>query len=381
MDAMARGRQHSVFSLLLLLLLLGAGPARAQLSLEPVASGLVSPVFATSAGDGSHRLFFVEQSGVIKVLQPGAFTPTVFLDIQNRVLFNGEQGLLGLAFHPRFLENGRFFVHYSRKRSGATVIAEFRRSETDPDVASPRQRKLRGVRQPFPNHNGGMLAFGPDGFLYVFLGDGGSGNDPLNKAQNVRSLLGKILRIDVDRVRGRKRFAAPPDNPFFGRIAGRDEIYALGFRNPWRGSFDRLTGELYVGDVGQGEREEVNRVVLGGNYGWRILEGTRCTGLEPDPVLCLRPDLIPPVAEYDHLGGRCSVTGGYVYRGVRGSLPNGAFVYGDFCTGEIFLLQNGSSSLALDTGLNISSFGEDEDGEILVVDINGAVYRLVNGGL
>jgi glucose/arabinose dehydrogenase len=323
----------------------------------------------------------VEQSGVIKVLQPGAFTPTVFLDIQNRVLFNGEQGLLGLAFHPRFLENGRFFVHYSRKRSGATVIAEFRRSETDPDVASPRQRKLRGVRQPFPNHNGGMLAFGPDGFLYVFLGDGGSGNDPLNKAQNVRSLLGKILRIDVDRVRGRKRFAAPPDNPFFGRIAGRDEIYALGFRNPWRGSFDRLTGELYVGDVGQGEREEVNRVVLGGNYGWRILEGTRCTGLEPDPVLCLRPDLIPPVAEYDHLGGRCSVTGGYVYRGVRGSLPNGAFVYGDFCTGEIFLLQNGSSSLALDTGLNISSFGEDEDGEILVVDINGAVYRLVNGGL
>jgi glucose/arabinose dehydrogenase len=355
-------------------------PTHAQLRLDPVLSGLVSPVFATSAGDGSNRLFIVEQPGLIKVLPPGASSPTVFLDIQRRVLFGGEQGLLGLAFHPRFAENGRFFVNYTRRLDGATVIAEFRRSALDPNVASPRQRKIRGIPQPFANHNGGMLAFGPDGFLYAFLGDGGSGNDPGNRAQDTRSLLGTILRIDIDLTTGGKRYASPPDNPFFGRIPGRAEIYATGFRNPWRASFDRLTGELYVGDVGQGEREEVDRVVRGGNYGWRIIEGTRCTGLEPNPTLCLRPDLLPPIAEYDHLGGRCSVTGGYVYRGTRSSLPLGVYVYGDFCTGEIFLLQNGSSSLALDTAVNISSFGEDEEGEILVVDINGVVYRIASGG-
>jgi hypothetical protein len=330
-----------------------------RLVLRPVVTNLAEPVYATHARDGSHRLFVVEQPGRIKVLSPGATAPTVFLDITSRVLAGGERGLLGLAFHPGYPANGRFFVNYTRRPDGATVIAEYRVSPSDPNRASGAEQPLLVIPQPFSNHNGGMVDFGPDGLLYVGMGDGGAGNDPGNRAQDPADLLGKILRLDLD---------APG-----GAVVS---VFALGFRNPWRFSFDRATGGLYVGDVGQEVREEIDLVSSGGNYGWRVLEGTRCTGI--DPQRCGEGGFIPPIAEYDHTGGRCSVTGGYVYRGNAGTLPSGAYVFGDFCSGEIFLLEDGVQSVLLATNLSISSFGEDPDGELYVVSLGGTVHRLVN---
>jgi glucose/arabinose dehydrogenase len=353
-----------------------AAQAAAAVPLVPVLSGLASPVYVTSAHDGSNRLFIVEQAGRIKVLQPGATAPTIFLDITASVLSGGEQGLLGLAFHPQFSTTRRFFVNYTRRPDGATVIAEYQASAADANLTLTAEKVLLVIPQPFANHNGGMIEFGPDGFLYIGMGDGGSANDPGNRAQNVNELLGKILRIDVDHAEGNQPYSSPIDNPFFGSVAGRDEIYAYGLRNPWRFSFDRATGQLYVGDVGQNAREEIDIVKRGRNYGWRIFEGTSCTN--NDPALCAAVQAIPPIAEYGHTGGRCSITGGYVYRGTRGSLPAGAYVYGDFCTGEIFLLQDGASTLLSDTPLNITSFGEDEAGEIYVVGQGGTVQRLGN---
>ena len=346
----------------------------AALALEPVLSNLSSPVLLTNARDGSNRLFVVEQPGRIQVLQPNAAAPTVFLDITARVLAGGERGLLGLAFHPQFRTNRRFFVNYTRQPDGATVIAEYRVSATDPNVAETGETALLVIPQPFANHNGGMIEFGPDGFLYIGMGDGGSANDPGNRAQNVDELLGKMLRINVDQPDGSVPYSSPPDNPFFGSVPGRDEIYALGLRNPFRFSFDRATGQLYAGDVGQNSLEEIDIITRGGNYGWRVFEGTRCTGL--GPAQCNPADFQAPIAEYEHTGGRCSVTGGYVYRGTRSSLPIGAYVFGDFCTGEIFLLQGGTQSLLQDTSLNISSFGEDEAGELYVISLGGTVHRL-----
>jgi glucose/arabinose dehydrogenase len=353
-------------------------PEAPGIRLEPVLVGLTAPLYVTSARDGSNRLFVVEQGGRILVLRPQASTPTVFLDITPRVLSGGERGLLGLAFHPNYAVNRRFFVNYTRQPDGATVIAQYQASLANPDVAAVAEAVLLVVAQPFANHNGGMLEFGPDGFLYIGLGDGGSANDPGNRAQNVNDLLGKILRIDIDTT---TPYSSPPDNPFFGPTAGRDEIFATGFRNPFRFSFDRATGELLVGDVGQGQREEIDTVVLGGNYGWRVFEGTRCTG--NDVALCGSAGFIGPVAEYDHSAGRCSITGGYVYRGPRGTFPPGSYVFGDFCTGEIMWLGAAVSgapvTLLLDTELSISSFGEDEAGEIYVVALDGAVHRIVAG--
>ena len=348
-------------------------PAAAAIPLVPVLSGLSNPVYVTNAHDGSNRLFVVEQPGRIKVLQPNASAPTVFLDITAKVMSGGEQGLLGLAFHPQFSTNGRFFVDYTRRPDGATVIAEYQ-APAGTDVALTAEKTLLVIPQPFANHNGGMVEFGPDGYLYIGMGDGGSANDPGNRAQNLNELLGKILRIDVDHANGSQGYSSPPDNPFFGSATGRDEIYAYGLRNPWRFSFDRSTGELYVGDVGQGAREEVDIVQRGRNYGWRITEGTICTNL--DQSLCSVVQVAAPIAEYSHTGGRCSITGGYVYRGTRGSLPAGAYVYADYCTGEIFQLKDGASTLLLDTSLTVTSFGEDEAGEIYVVGQGGTVDRL-----
>jgi glucose/arabinose dehydrogenase len=347
-----------------------------NVTLEPVLSNLSSPVLLTNARDGSNRLFVIEQPGRIQVLQPGASTPTVFLDITSRVLAGGERGLLGLAFHPQFNANRRLFVNYTRRPDGATVIAEYRASASNPNVVDGAETILLVIPQPFENHNGGMIAFGADGFLYIGMGDGGSGNDPQNRAQNIDDLLGKMLRINVDQASGSAPYSSPSDNPFFGSTAGRDEIYAVGLRNPFRFSFDRSTGQLYAGDVGQGVREEIDIITRGGNYGWRVFEGTRCTGL--GPAQCVAANFQAPVAEYDHTGGRCSVTGGYVYRGTRGTLPAGAYIYGDFCSGEMFLLQGTTPSLLQDTSLNISSFGEDESGELYVVSLGGTVQRLVN---
>jgi glucose/arabinose dehydrogenase len=345
--------------------------------LQSVLTDLERPVYVTHARDGTNRLFVVEQGGRIKVLPAGATAPTVFLDIASRVLAGGERGLLGLAFHPHYAVNGRFFVNYTRQPDGATVIAEYHASPPGSSAALAGERPLLVISQPFANHNGGMLEFGPDGFLYIGTGDGGAADDPGNRAQDPLNLLGKILRIDVDPpAGGTAAYVSPAGNPFAGPHPGRDEIFAFGFRNPWRFSFDRLTGELHVGDVGQGAREEVDRVTVGGNYGWRILEGTRCTGIDPDR--CGEPTLIPPIAEYAHGAGRCSITGGYAYRGDAGTLPAGAYLFGDFCSGEIFMLDNGVQTVLLATDLSIASFGEDEAGEVYVVSLTGTVYRLVN---
>jgi hypothetical protein len=322
-----------------------------RLSLVPVVSNLSAPVFVTNTKDGTGRLFMVEQAGRILVLQPGAANPTLFLDIVSRVLSGGERGLLGLTFHPQFSTNGRFYVNYTRRPDGATVVAEYR--------DGVEQRVLFTIPQPFENHNGGMIEFGPDGYLYVGMGDGGSGNDPDNRAQNLNELLGKMLRINVD---------IPNSLP---------EIFAYGFRNPWRFSFDRLTGQLYVGDVGQSAREEIDIVMEGGNYGWRVWEGTFCTGLGPAP--CSAPGFIPPIADYvNGDNGRCAIIGGYVYRGTQASLPFGAYVYGDLCSGEIFMLQGGVQTVLLDTAFQITSFGEDEAGEIYMVTGEGSIFHLAN---
>jgi glucose/arabinose dehydrogenase len=337
-----------------------------------VVSGLASPLYVTHARDGSGRLFIAERAGVIKVWTPGSAAPAVFLDITDRVLGGDERGLLGLAFHPSFAFTGRLFVNYTRRPDGATAIAEFR---VAPGAAGPAdaasERVLLTVAQPFANHNGGMIEFGPDGWLYVGLGDGGAGFDPGNRAQNPGDLLGKILRIDVDTESPGRLYGTPPGNPFAAG-GGRAEIYALGLRNPFRFSFDRATGVLRAGDVGQGSREEIDIIQAGKNYGWRLLEGSLCTGLGPcDPAA-----FEPPVTEYEtHGGGRCAVTGGYAYRGRAGAVPAGAYVFGDFCSGEIFV--DTAASVLLDTSLSIASFGEDGDGEIYVVDLGGAVYRLV----
>ncbi len=359
-----------------------AGPsAVTAFQLQPVVTtGLTSPVFVTNARDGSNRLFIVERGGIIKVLQPGQTTPTEFLNITTRVLSSGgEQGLLGLAFHPQYKINGRFFVYYTRQTDGAIVIAEYHASSADPNVADTTETVILG---PIPhpvenNHNGGMIAFGLDGFLYAGTGDGGSGNDPPNNGQNINALLGKVLRIDIDHPNGLVPYSSPPSNPFVG-IAGADEIFAYGFRNPWRFSFDRLTGQLYLGDVGQSAREEIDIVTLGGNYGWRIMEGTICNPAFNGGVCTPPSGHIPPIAEYDQAGPRCAITGGYVYRGPISTLPAGTYVYADFCTGEIFSLAGGVQTLLLDTSRLISSFGEDEAGELYVVGLGGTVERIVN---
>ena len=360
--------------------------AQTTIQLQQFATGFSFPILATSARDGSNRLFVVERTGKIQLMTPGTTLPlpTPFIDLTAKVLTSNsigdERGLLGLAFHPQFKTNRRFFVNYTRRPDGATVISEFTASVANANVADTTEKVILTVAQPFSNHNGGMIDFGKDGFLYIGMGDGGSANDPGNRSQNNEELLGKFLRIDVDTPNGAVPYSSPSTNPFFGATPGRDEIYSTGWRNPWRWSFDRQTGELYAGDVGQNAIEEIDIVTLGGNYGWRVLEGTRCTNL--GPAACTTPGFVAPIYEYAQDGGRCSVTGGYVYRGTRGTLTPGTYVFGDYCTGEIFLRENGSVRMALDSPYAISSFGEDEAGELFVVHLgsgaNGAVYRIVN---
>ena len=341
-----------------------------------VTSGLRLPLFLTHAGDGSGQLFVVEQPGTIRIIDQGTLQETPFLDIRDRVWTKGnEQGLLGLAFHPDHKTNGRFFVHYNRKEDGATVVAEYGREGRSLRAAKS-ERMLMVVPQPYLNHNGGMIVFGPDGFLYIGRGDGGSRGDPQNRAQNSQEWLGKILRIDVDRGRP---YAIPSDNPYASG-GGRPEIFALGIRNPWRFSFDRETGILWLADVGQYKWEEIDLVVAGGNYGWRIMEGTHCYNPEEG---CSPEGLIFPIAEYGHEQGRCSITGGYVYRGTAVSPMKGLYLFGDYCSGELFVLSASANRkrstvlrVLMQTGLSISSFGEDEAGELYVVDLKGGIYRL-----
>ncbi len=369
--------------LTLFLVILFSACAYAQnpnIQLQPVVTGLSSPLLVTNARDSSNRLFVIERGGKIKVQQPGATSATDFLDLTAKVLSGGEQGLLGLAFHPKYKTNRKFYVNYTRRNDGATVVSEFQASAGNRQVADTTERILLTITQPFSNHNGGMIEFGPDGLLYIGMGDGGAGNDPGNRAQNINDLLGKFLRIDVDRTEGALPYGIPPDNPYAGATAGRDEIYALGVRNPWRWSFDRLSGQLYAGDVGQNVREWVHIIERGRNYGWATWEGTRCnTSKPPGSPECSALPMIPPFLEYDHSAGRCSITGGYLYRGARATFAQGAYIYGDHCTGEIWQALNGQISLVQDTTINISSFGEDESGEIYVCELSGGrVWRMVN---
>ena len=340
-----------------------------KVQLAPVLSGLAQPLFVRGAGDGTERLFVVLQKGRILAYDPSTGTTTTFLDVATKVNQTGsERGLLGLAFHPQFAANGYFFINYTRASDGATIVARYKANEGNLTGNVSSERILLTIAQPYTNHNGGMIDFGPDGFLYIGMGDGGSFNDPQARSQNLASYHGKLLRIDPD-VSGNDSnptYAIPSSNPFFGPITGLDEIFAYGFRNPWRWSFDRATGELWLGDVGQNAIEEVNKVVLGGNYGWRIYEGTQCTNIEP--TNCVASNYTMPIFEYNHSNSRCSITGGYVYRGNRGTFPKGSYLYADYCTGEIFLWR-GIQQRLVDTTRLIASFGEDDDGEIYVVGI------------
>jgi glucose/arabinose dehydrogenase len=360
--------------------------------LTPVLTGLNQPVFVTHAADGTNRLFVAERRGVIRVAVGGVLQPTPFLDITALVRDEGgEQGLLGLAFHPSYETNGRFYVFYTAEagsgpgEAGPNTLARYQVS-TDPNVANPGSAQVLFAIPDFAsNHNAGMLGFGPDGYLYVSTGDGGGGGDPNNNGQNLMSLLGKMLRIDVNSADPGLNYAIPPSNPFFNHSTARREIWALGLRNPWRWTFDRGTNDIYIADVGQGSYEEINRQPVGTttalNYGWRIMEGFHCF----NPSMCSSSGLTLPIFEYDHQFGNCSVTGGYVYRGPAIPALTGAYLFADFCSGRIWTLRQGGGTWAsteiLDTTLNISSFGEDQTGEHYVVDLTGGVvYRLVDSG-
>ena len=381
--------------------LLASLPASGGVVLAQIASGIGSPTDIQNARDGSGRLFFVQQTGQIMVWKDGVVLPTAFLNISSLILAGGERGLLGLAFHPDYRNNGYFYVNYTRSPDGATVVARYSRSATDLDVADTQSATvLLTIAQPYANHNGGAVRFGPDGYLYIGMGDGGSANDPRNNAQDLTSLLGKMLRIDVNTTTGPLPYGIPPDNPYVGsqQPGVRTEVWAYGLRNPWRFSFDGVAGDLFIGDVGQNAREEIDFVragTAGGmNFGWRVMEGTQCTNLGGGPP-CNDPGFTPPIVDYDH-GQGCSITGGYLYRGravpeliltsppATGQLFNGVYVYGDYCSGTIWRISataagGVSNSVLLASGLLITTFGEDENGEIHVADARGAkIYRLVS---
>lgn len=359
--------------------------AFSQVKAEFFVSGLTEPTdFQVAPGDTS-RFFILERAGTIRVVQNGSLETMPFLDITSLTGSSGfEQGLLGLAFHPNYATNRFFFVNYT-DTSGDTVVARYTAASDGSSGQSGTAKTILTFEQPFSNHNGGQITFGPDGFFYIAAGDGGSGGDPQNNAQNVGNLLGKILRIDVD---GGDPYAIPSTNPFVSNSSARGEIWAYGLRNPWRFSFDKSTEDLYIADVGQNTREEINAVLSsstgGENYGWRIMEGTIC--FNPSTG-CDQTGLTLPVHDYARSGGFCSVTGGFVYRGSAISSLQGHYFYGDFCNSNVssFRLSNG---IATDFGewthllgvqLNqVSSFGQDHDGELYVLSYSdGKVYRLI----
>jgi glucose/arabinose dehydrogenase len=339
-------------------------------------------VFLTHAGDGSGYLFLVLQEGEIFIFpnNDDVESSNVFLDIKDRVNDSGsEEGLLGLAFDPNYKSNGFFYVYYTASSPSRSIISRFAMSFDDQQKADiDSELVILQVDQPYSNHNGGHIAFGPDGYLYIGLGDGGSAGDPHGNGQNKETLLSSILRIDVSESSDKEKYRIPPDNPFVGLDDAKSEIWAYGLRNPWRFSFDTVTGLLWVGDVGQNKFEEVDIVKKGGNYGWNVLEGFHCY---PDSVSeCNNEKFASPIIEYDHNEG-CSVTGGYVYRGRLWDSIYGSYIYGDFCSGLIWALDfDGlkvtNLKLLLDSDLQISSFGEDEKGEIYILSFDDKIYRL-----
>lgn len=357
-------------------------PGDPAIGLERVATGLSFPLYLTAPPNDA-RLFVVEKGGRIRVIQGGAVAAEPFLDISSRVSSGSEQGLLGLAFYPDFATSGRFVVNYT-DRDGNTVIATFRAAPGAARADASTESVLLQVEQPYSNHNGGQVAFGPDGFLYVGLGDGGSGGDPAGRGQNAGDLLGSLLRLDV---RGPTGYTIPSDNPFRGVAGARGEIWSTGLRNPWRFSFDRTLGDLYIADVGQNSREEIDVVPAAGgvgagrgaNFGWNIMEGSECYRA----TTCNRSGLVLPAADYSHADG-CSVSGGYVYRGSAVPALQGHYFYSDFCQGWVrsFRYENGAASdqrewEVLKPGGNVPSFGEDANGELYILDASGSVYRIV----
>ena len=355
------------------------GDSPPSIALTTVVSGLSDPVDLQFPDDGTGRMFIVEQTGSIRIAIDGSLAATPFLNITGKVDFGGEKGLLGLAFHPQFPQNHFFYVHYDRVSGGQmeSVIAEYSMSASDPNLADPNsERILLTVDQPFPNHKGGQIMFGPDGFLYIGFGDGGSGGDPLGNGQNLQTLLGKMLRIDVDHQSGANQYAVPADNPFVGG-GGAPEIWAYGLRNPWRFSFDQISGRLFVGDVGQDTYEEIDILTSGGNFGWNTMEGMHCL---PPASGCDMTGLTLPIAEYDHSEGE-AVIGGFVYRGSAISSLVGAYVLGDYISGTIWELTESNGTWTrkqlVASGKSISSFGQDVAGELYVADYSGSVLKIV----
>ena len=354
----------------------------ALVELEPAFPGieLDRMVLLTHAGDDTGRLFVVLQPGRIVVFEndPAVESTHTFLDIRERVSDAGnEEGLLGLAFDPAYVENGYFYVYYSAARPRRSVISRFSVSPGNPNRAdSGSELVFMEVEQPYSNHNGGHLVFSPDGMLYVGLGDGGAAGDPQGNGQDTSTLLGSILRIDVSRLDDLGTYEVPDDNPLAGSGGtARGEIWAYGLRNPWRFSFDRETGTLWAADVGQNLYEEIDIIRPGLNYGWNVMEGSQCFRQQG----CDAQGLTMPVAEYGRDGG-CSVTGGHVYRGRRIPSLYGAYLYGDFCSGKIWALRHDGAAVTehmeiADTGLSISSFGEDPSGEVYVLTFEGVIYR------
>jgi glucose/arabinose dehydrogenase len=332
----------------------------------------LTPIFLTHPGDGTNRIFVAQQNGFIMVFDndPATTSASVFLDVSAKISWGGgEEGLLGLAFHPQFASNGTFFINYTAPNPLRTVVARYHISASNSSIADTAGETVLEVIQPYSNHNGGMLAFGPDGYLYVGLGDGGSGGDPLNNAQSLTTLPGKILRIDVNGQSQDRKYAIPSDNPFVGNLNGyREEIWAFGLRNPWRFSFDRSNGQLWAGDVGQSKWEEVNLIEKGKNYGWRTMEGFSCYNPASG---CDQTGLTLPVLTYSHTEG-VAVTGGYMYRGSRCPDLAGAYIYGDYGTMRIWRFRMDSGHVSPDSVVFqapalISSFGEDKSGEVYVV--------------
>ncbi|MEJ2597871.1 MAG: PQQ-dependent sugar dehydrogenase [Anaerolineales bacterium] len=385
-------------------------PARAPaafpgISFKVLASGLQAPDYVTHAGDNSGRIFIVEQAGVVRIVHNGNLLTKPFLDISDRVQFYREEGLLSLAFPPDYAQKGYFNVYYTRRGETNNQVSRFHLTN-DPNVANPNsEEQILLLNHPgYANHNGGLLVFGPDGYLYIGTGDGGGGGDPNGNAQNPGSLLGKLLRIDTEYAWGNEAigenllylpillssvqassaptYKIPADNPFVGHSGARPEIWALGLRNPWRYSFDRQTHDLYIADVGQNTWEEVDFQPAssqgGANYGWNIWEGNHCYSAST----CVEPaNYSPPVAEYDHSFG-CSITGGYVYRGAAHPAMQGTYFYGDYCSARIWGLQfNGSRWLSEELKSapgRITSFGEDQAGELYLTSSNGVIYQVVS---
>lgn len=372
-------RRSAFVFLFLFTLSITAGAA--SIKLVKVPGNLVRPVDIDAPGDGSGRLFFVLQNGKIVIYDGTAVLSTPFLNISSSVSCCGERGLLSLAFHPNYKTNGFFYVFYTAI-NGDVTIARYKVSATNPNIANANSKLtlLTVSHSQFSNHNGGELAFGPDGFLYISIGDGGSGGDPDNHAQKLGWLLGKLLRIDVN---NGTPYSIPSGNPFTGTAGAKKEIWAFGLRNPWRFSFDRLTGDLYTADVGQDDYEEINfqknSSPGGENYGWRKMEGKHCF----NPATgCNNGTLSLPVLEYNHSAG-CSITGGYVYRGIKIPAIAGMYLYADYCTGFIRGAKkvNGvwTTTLLLSTSHNVSTFGQDQAGELYIANhdpTTGGVYRI-----